>query len=178
VKDRYARAFIALDEWVGMLLLVYLHRVDSPLFWVVLPLWVVAVYVISYPLYWLDSARKYDVTTPLVPILAAVRAVKRRCLRDERDKVVTVDLKSTAARVREMLESRYPPRADVEAILAKLEKPPRGDNKTRRIYVQDAVLAVFPKADTSTDLDTEVYVRVPDGEVVFDVMAWRVKPSG
>ena len=51
MKPIYQRLIIALDEWLGMLLLVYLHSHDRGLFWVVLPIWIVAVYLISYPLY-------------------------------------------------------------------------------------------------------------------------------
>ncbi len=73
MDDRQRRAFIALDEWVGMLLLVYLHRADRALFWYVLPAWLVAVYAISYPLYWIEQEKKHDVITPLRPLLAALR---------------------------------------------------------------------------------------------------------
>ena len=46
------RAFIALDEWVGIALLYQLHRTHDPLFVPVLVAWIVMVYGISYPLHW------------------------------------------------------------------------------------------------------------------------------
>jgi hypothetical protein len=46
------RAFIALDEWLGIALLVYLHRTGDSAFWPVLVAWLFCVYIISYPSHW------------------------------------------------------------------------------------------------------------------------------
>lgn len=51
------RAFIALDEWLGIVTLIYLWQSARELFWIVLPAWVIAVYVISYPLLWWRQRR-------------------------------------------------------------------------------------------------------------------------
>ena len=48
----HQRIFIAIDEWVGILILIHLHTASSTLFWPFGVTWAVAVYVISYPWYW------------------------------------------------------------------------------------------------------------------------------
>ena len=45
------RAFIALDEWLGVLLLLWLR--GKPEFWPAFAGWFVAVYCVSYPCHWL-----------------------------------------------------------------------------------------------------------------------------
>lgn len=53
------RAFIAIDEWLGIFLCVYLWRVEDYVALAVFaPLFVVAVYVISYPSHWRRQARE------------------------------------------------------------------------------------------------------------------------
>ena len=46
------RTFIALDEWLGILVAIFLFERGSALFWPFTVIWAVAVYVISYPLHW------------------------------------------------------------------------------------------------------------------------------
>lgn len=45
-----ARVFIALDEWIGILVALRLY--GGGLFWPFVVPWAIAVYAISYPLYW------------------------------------------------------------------------------------------------------------------------------
>lgn len=52
MKARHQRAFIALDEWLGILVAVYLHSTGSSLFWYFVIPWAIAIYAISYPLHW------------------------------------------------------------------------------------------------------------------------------
>lgn len=47
-----ARIFIAIDEWLGAGVLLYLKAVHDPSFRVVLVFWIVATYVVAYPSYW------------------------------------------------------------------------------------------------------------------------------
>lgn len=70
MKAVHRRIFIALDEWLGAGLNVYLYTTASPAFWYVFIFWAVAVYAISYPLHWraeyLDSkARRNNEITDL-----------------------------------------------------------------------------------------------------------------
>jgi len=46
------RLIVAMDEWLGVFLLVYLHSVRSEWFWPAFIFWFITVYVISYPGYW------------------------------------------------------------------------------------------------------------------------------
>lgn len=52
------RAWIALDEWLGAALLLYLWRTHDPAFWPVLAWWALCVYGVSYPLHWLALRRE------------------------------------------------------------------------------------------------------------------------
>lgn len=52
MRDLHQRTFIALDEWLGIFLLVYLDRVGSRLLWPFAITWAIAVYLVSYPWYW------------------------------------------------------------------------------------------------------------------------------
>ena len=52
MKDSTQRAFICLDEWLGIFLLAYLFETGSKLFWYVAIPWAIAVYGISYPFHW------------------------------------------------------------------------------------------------------------------------------
>ena len=47
-----ARAFVALDEWLGGALLAFLRVREDWTFWPVLVVWAVLVYGISYPALW------------------------------------------------------------------------------------------------------------------------------
>lgn len=71
------RAFIALDEWLGMLLSVYLFQTSSSLFWFVCPLWIIAVYGISYPFYWWGREDKQR-PTPFQLALTKLAQLARR----------------------------------------------------------------------------------------------------
>lgn len=46
------RLFIALDEWLGIVVLLWMHRTHDGLFWPALVFWAVSVYAISYPWHW------------------------------------------------------------------------------------------------------------------------------
>ena len=50
------RIFIAVDEWLGIVLLMYLHATESPVFWRVFVCWALGVYAFGYIPYWL----RYD----------------------------------------------------------------------------------------------------------------------
>lgn len=56
--DHKQREFIFRDEWLGMWTVILLAPKSYYvyLFWVLLPAWLIAVYGISYPLYWLAEA--------------------------------------------------------------------------------------------------------------------------
>lgn len=82
MKESTQRTFIALDEWLGMIILIYLFEADSVLFWVMLPLWVVAVYGISYPFYWWGREDKQQ-PTPLQLALRRLRQLRHRGLLHE-----------------------------------------------------------------------------------------------
>src|SRR5689334_12271099 len=49
-----ARAFIALDEWLGIGLLFLIYTYQRECFWYFACIWAVCIYVISYPLYWYE----------------------------------------------------------------------------------------------------------------------------
>lgn len=51
----HRRLFIFADEWLGIALLLYLHRAQDPAFWWVFAAWMVTVYGLSYVPYWLDA---------------------------------------------------------------------------------------------------------------------------
>lgn len=51
------RLIIALDEWLGVLLLCWLRYTRDSLFWPVLVFWAAAVYLGSYLPYWIEEAR-------------------------------------------------------------------------------------------------------------------------
>lgn len=67
MKDSTQRAFIALDEWLGIFTSIYLFEIGSRLFWIFWPLWAVAVYVLSYPFYWWGREER-GARTPLRPL--------------------------------------------------------------------------------------------------------------
>lgn len=67
MKDSTQRAFIALDEWLGIFTSIYLFETSSKLFWIFCPLWAVAVYAISYPLHWWGREEQGE-RTPLRPL--------------------------------------------------------------------------------------------------------------
>lgn len=46
------RLFVFADEWLGIVLCVYLWKTNDPAFWPVFVAFVVLVYVVSYPLLW------------------------------------------------------------------------------------------------------------------------------
>lgn len=77
MKESAQRAFIALDEWLGIFTLIYLFEVNSILFWFVLPVWVVAVYLLSYIPYWWGLEENGKVT----PIRWAFRRWGRGAVR-------------------------------------------------------------------------------------------------
>jgi len=53
------RLFIFADEWLGILLLVYLYgHVRKDFFVVVFIVWAIAIYAVSYPLYWMTWRKK------------------------------------------------------------------------------------------------------------------------
>lgn len=51
------RTFIAIDEWLGIAVAIFLHETGSSLFWPFVVLWAVAVYAISYPWYWWSTRK-------------------------------------------------------------------------------------------------------------------------
>ncbi len=53
----YSRIFIAIDEWLGIFVLLYLHKYDPSLFFPFLIGWAIMVYVVSYPWHWLLELR-------------------------------------------------------------------------------------------------------------------------
>ncbi len=57
MKARHQRLFIAVDEWLGAALCLYLWKTQDQLFWPVLIIWVVMIYGISYPWYWLSHRK-------------------------------------------------------------------------------------------------------------------------
>lgn len=54
MTELHRRLIIALDEWGGILTLLYLAPPEwhQRMFFAFLPAWFIAVYVISYPLLW------------------------------------------------------------------------------------------------------------------------------
>ena len=46
------RLFILADEWLGVVLLTYLWRVQDAAFWPVFVTWAILVYGLSYPFHW------------------------------------------------------------------------------------------------------------------------------
>jgi hypothetical protein len=58
------RLFVAVDEWLGILLCLYLWRTNDPAFWWVFGTFVTMVYVISYPWLWWTEWKDQNKTTP------------------------------------------------------------------------------------------------------------------
>jgi hypothetical protein len=50
--------FILADEWLGVVLCLYLWKTEDRAFWPVLITWAVLVYAISYPWYWLSYRQR------------------------------------------------------------------------------------------------------------------------
>jgi hypothetical protein len=72
------RLIIALDEWPGILLCIYLRSTHSPIFWWFAIPWAIAVYGISYPLYWWWPRAKEGKTSPMAPLFTIARHAKER----------------------------------------------------------------------------------------------------
>lgn len=52
MRDTHQRLFIALDEWLGVFVSIFLFEINSKLFWWFVIPWAIAVYLVSYPWYW------------------------------------------------------------------------------------------------------------------------------
>lgn len=52
------RLFILIDELVGGLILLYLHKTEDSSFWPFFIGWAITTYVVSYPLFYLASYRE------------------------------------------------------------------------------------------------------------------------
>lgn len=96
MKEKHQRAFIFGDEWIGMLLSVFLYERGSFLFWIVCPLWLIAVYGISYPLYWW-CREDAGIRTPMRPLFNRWSRNARRRLRSKAPTCVADDCSERVA---------------------------------------------------------------------------------